>query len=97
MKTSWRTIQVFISAAYAGVFEVEIDTATRETRCNCPVYAKEGTCKHTRFVNRKSKFNDGAYAISIPTGVPEEAVEDAIDDPEKFRDLILKYSTIEVL
>ena len=95
--TSWRTIQVFISAGGAGVFEVEVDTDTKDLRCNCPVWSKDGSCKHTRFINQKGKHNRGSYFISIPTEVPEGELEEAFDDPKKFRDLIIKYNTIEVL
>ena len=97
MESPWRTIQVFISAQYAGVFEVEIDTDTKDTRCSCPVWQKRGSCKHTQFVNVKSRINSGRYEISIPDGVPEEDVAGALEDPKKFRALILKYSPIEVL
>jgi len=97
METTWRTIQMFISDQGAGVFEVEIDTETKDTRCTCPVWGKRGSCKHTQYVNVKSKINNGRYAISIPKGVSEEAVADAIEDPVKFRELVLKYSTIEVI
>jgi len=95
--TTWRTIQMFISAGGAGVFEVEVDTDTRDVRCNCPVWVKDGFCKHTRFVNQKGKTYRGNYLIHLPTEVPEEELEDAIEDPVKFRNLILKYSPIEVI
>jgi hypothetical protein len=97
MDTTWRTIQLFISPQGAGVFEVEIDTDSKDTRCTCPVWKKKGSCKHTQYVNIKSRVNNGHYAISVPKGVSEDEVTDAIDDPVRFRELILKYSTIEVI
>lgn len=97
MDSPWRTIQLFISSQYAGIFEVELDTKTKDIRCNCPVWIKNGSCKHTKFVNEKSKGHNGRYSISIPDTVDEDIVEEAINDPQKFRELILKYNTIEVL
>jgi hypothetical protein len=97
MESPWRTVQVFISAHGAGIFEVEIDTDTKETRCNCPVYNKRGTCKHTNFVNLKMKLNQGHYAILVPNEIPEDWALDANDDPSSFREFVLKYGKIEVL
>lgn len=97
MKSSWRTIQLFISSQAAGIFEVEVDTETKKTRCNCPVWRRTANCKHTNFVNTKMKSNQGHYAIRVPENVPEDLVEEAIDDPKAFRELILKYNKVEVL
>lgn len=97
MITPWRTVQVFLSAQGAGVFEVEIDTDTKETRCTCPVYNKRGSCKHIVFVNLKMRMNEGHYSISIPGDVPEEMAIEANEDPKKFREFVLKYATVEVL
>lgn len=94
----WRTIQVFLSAHAAGIFEVEAETNTKETRCNCPVFKKQDSCKHVIFVNRKMKYNNGNYAIQVPHEVSEEkAVEAALGDPKDFREFVLKYAKIEVL
>jgi hypothetical protein len=97
MASSWRTVQLFISSQAAGIFEVEVDTETRDTRCNCPVWKKTARCKHTNFVDGRMKLNRGHYAIRVPESVPENLVESAIDDPKAFRDLILKYNKVEVL
>ena len=97
MDSPWRTVQVFLSAQSAGVFEVEVDTDTKETRCSCPVYEKRGTCKHTNFVNVKMKMNKGHYSILVPNEIPEEMALEANDDPKKFREFVLKYAKIEVL
>ena len=97
MASSWRTIQMFISSQAAGIFEVEVDTETRDIRCNCPVWRKTASCKHTKFVNGKMRSHRGHYAIRVPESVPEDLVEEAIDDPLAFRELILKYNKVEVL
>lgn len=97
MITPWRTIQVFISSHAAGVFEVEVDTDTKDTRCNCPVWKKSATCKHTHFVKQKMRTNQGHYSIRIPEEIPDDLVQEAIDDPKAFRDLILKYNKVVVL
>lgn len=97
VSTPWRTVQQFISAANVGVFEVEIDTDSRETRCNCPMYDKKGTCKHCNFVNMKMKQNDGHYSIFVPNEVPEDLALEASDDPAKFREFVVNYGRIEVL
>jgi hypothetical protein len=97
MESPWRTVQVFLSAQNAGVFEVEVDTETKETRCSCPVFIKRDSCKHTTFVNMRMKLNKGHYSILVPNEVPEDMAIEANDDPEKFREFVLKYAKIEVL
>ena len=96
MSSSWRTVQQFISEQAIGIFEVDVNTDTRETRCNCPVWSKRGSCKHTQFVNFRIK-NTGQYSILIPSEVPEEMAEEANETPEKFREFVVKYAKIEVL
>ena len=97
MKSPWRTVQLFISAQAAGVFEVEVDTDTQKVRCNCPVWRKSASCKHANFVNNRMRFNDGQYAIMIPNEIPEELAVEANDDPKKFRDFVVKYAKVEVI
>lgn len=96
MESPWRIIQQFISEQAVGIFEVEVNTETRETRCNCPVYQKRDSCKHTQFVNFRIK-NTGHYSIMIPSEVPEEWATRASDDPTMFREFIVKYAKVEVL
>ena len=96
MNTEWMTVQQFISAQGAGIFEVEMSTDTKETRCNCPVFSKKATCKHTSFVDTKIKTT-GHYSISVPTSVPEEWALEASRDPKKFREFVVNYATVEVL
>lgn len=92
----WMTVQQFISAQGVGIFEVEMETDTKATRCNCPVYVKKTICKHTIFVNSKIKHS-GHYSISVPVSIPEEWAIEASQDPNKFRDFVVNYATIEVL
>ena len=96
VSSAWRTVQQFISAQGAGVFEVEVETDTKETRCTCPVYAKRDSCKHIQFVNDKIKYT-GHYSIMVPNEVPEEMALEANSDPDKFREFVVKYAKIEVL
>ena len=97
MDSDWRTVQLFISAQAAGVFEVEVDTETKRTRCNCPTWKKAALCKHTKFVSNKMLMNKGHYSIMVPDEISEQTVLDASKSPEKFREFVLKYAKIEVL
>jgi hypothetical protein len=97
VKTSWRTVQLFISAQAAGIFEVEVDTETKKLRCNCPKWKKTFNCKHVRFVEDRMYMNSGHYSILIPEEIPEELALDASDTAEKFREFVVKYAKIEVL
>ena len=97
MESPWRTVQLFISAQAAGIFEVEVDTKTQNTRCSCPVWRKQNTCKHVAFVYNRMVMNDGHYSIVIPDKIPEEEVIEVSDDPKKFRDFIINHAKIEVL
>jgi len=97
MKTSWRTVQLFISAQAAGIFEVEVDTQTKKLRCSCPKWKKQFNCKHTRFVEDRMYMNAGHYSILVPEEIPEELALEASDSAEKFREFVVKYAKIEVL
>lgn len=97
MASSWRTVQLFLSANAAGVFEVEVDTDSKETRCNCPVWKKAESCKHTSFVKTRMRQNQGHYSITVPSEVPEEYALEASDDPKKFREFVVKYAKVEVI
>lgn len=96
MSTQWRTVQQFISAQGVGIFEVELDTETKETRCNCPVWEKKKTCKHVAFVNHKIQTK-GHYSITVPIEIPEELAIEANESPESFREFVVNYAKIEVL
>ena len=94
MDNQWMTVQQFISVH--GVFEVDLDTDNKQVRCNCPVWVKKRSCKHSSFVEHKIK-SQGHYSISVPVGVPEEWAIEASEDPDKFREFVVNYATIEVL
>jgi hypothetical protein len=96
VSSAWRTVQQFISAQGAGIFEVEVETDTKDIRCTCPVFSKKGSCKHIQFVNDKIKYT-GHYSIMVPNEVPEEMALDANTDAAKFREFVVKYAKIEVL
>lgn len=97
VQTPWRTVQLFLSASAAGVFEVEVDTETKDLRCNCPKWKKFAKCKHTKFVIDRMNMNDGHYSILIPNEISEELALEVQDSPEKFREFVVKYAKIEVL
>lgn len=96
VSSAWRTVQQFISAQGMGIFEVEVETDTKETRCTCPVYGKRGFCKHIQFVKDKIKYT-GHYSIMVPNEIPEELALEANIDAEKFREFVVKYAKIEIL
>jgi hypothetical protein len=97
MKASWRTVQLFISSQGAGVFEVEVDTDSKDVRCNCPVFTKNTFCKHTSFVENKMRYNNGNYSILVPSEISEDIAIDASEDPAKFREFVVKYAKVEVI
>lgn len=91
----WRTVQVFLSPS--GVFEVEVNTDTRDIKCNCPNFDKRKTCAHEKFVDNRAKDNDGVYPVKISPKASEEEMLDAEESPEAFRTFILKYGKVEVI
>jgi hypothetical protein len=97
VQTSWRTVQLFISAQAAGIFEVEVDTETKKLRCSCPKWKKFFSCKHVRFVHDRMIVNGGHYSVLIPQEVSEDLAFEANDDAAKFREFVVKYAKIEVL
>jgi hypothetical protein len=97
MDTPWRTVQLFISAQAAGIFEVEVDTETKKTRCNCPVWRKTAACKHCSFVQNKMRYNNGNYSLLVPSGISEDLAVEASDDAQKFREFVVKYAKVEVI
>ena len=96
VSSEWMTVQQFISAQGMGIFEVELETASKDTRCNCPVWVKKQSCKHTYFVNSRMR-ETGHYSITVPSSVPEEWAEEASQDPAAFREFVVNYANIEVL
>ena len=96
VSSAWRTVQQFISAQGMGVFEVEVETDTKDIRCTCPVFEKRGSCKHIQFVNDKIKHT-GHYSIMVSNEIPETMAIEANVDAEKFREFVVKYAKIEIL
>lgn len=93
MATNWRTIQVFLSHRGVGVFEVEMTTDGKKTRCNCPTYKSRKACRHTAFV--ANEMRDGYYPIKVHPSSKEESFDPS--DPEQFRRFVLRYGKIEVV
>ena len=93
---SWRTVQLFLGDE--GVSEVLIDAANAfNAKCTCPSFSKFKKCKHTSFVLEKIEDNHGHYGVQIPDTVDDEEAFEALNDPESFRDFVIKYGKIEVL
>lgn len=97
MESPWRTVQLFISAQAAGIFEVEVDTETKKTRCSCPVWKKQASCKHVNFVTSRMRINNGHYSIMVPNEVSEDDIMRANNNPETFRNFVINHAKIEVL
>jgi hypothetical protein len=96
MDIDWRTLQLFLDDV--GVAEVEADADNYQTmKCSCPVFSRTKKCKHVRHVRKHMDEHDGTYSIQIPEDVPEEVVTAAMLTKESFRELIVKYSIIEVI
>jgi hypothetical protein len=94
---SWRTVQFFLESENAGVCEVESDRAGN-FRCDCSVFSKGGkSCRHVRLVRKRSEENNGPYPLQVSVKASAKEVEDAQNDPEKFRQFVIKYGRIEVL
>jgi hypothetical protein len=91
----WRTVQLFLTEDY--IAEVEVHSATKEIRCNCPVSKKRKSCSHIKYVKAEMKNSDGNYTIKIPTHVDEDLVEMALEDAEMFRQFIIDYGKVEVI
>jgi len=94
MKSELWTIQFFISQE--GVCEVKADFHDHnQMECTCSTWLDKKRCKHTRFIKRRIDENDGYFSIKL-----EAEAEDFIDEhggPEEFRNMLLKYATVEVL
>lgn len=96
MDITWRTVQLFLEEY--GVVEVEVDQDNaNKVRCTCPVFQKVAKCKHSKHVKQEMSENDGHYSIHIPIHVDEREAIDAMKNPEKFREFIIKYGKVEVL
>lgn len=98
MSKEWRTVQVFLSEK--GVHEVEIDVTNKiKIRCNCSSYKKFFPCAHANYVrNNLVDGEDGlSYSISVPVDVDDEEAFKALENPEKFREFVLKHGKVLVI
>jgi hypothetical protein len=95
--SNWRTVQVFLSPRNPAVYEVELNLDTGRPRCSCPTYRAKSGCRHTKAVQDRMQDSGGQYPIMINEGAEESALSDAIQDPTKFRDFIMRFGRVEVL
>lgn len=94
MKSQLWTIQFFISKD--GVCEVKADFHDHsQMECTCSAWSEKKRCKHTRFIKRHINENNGYFSIKLEAEA--ENFIDETDGPEAFRDMLLKYATVEVL
>ena len=110
MSSTWKTVQFFISPESFGIFEVEVDSETKDVRCNCNSYAVRTSCKHTRFVRRRMDSNQGHYTTKLSENSTAQTqaelakeinknIKNSSDNksPSISRDFILKFGKVEVL
>lgn len=93
----WRTVQVFLSPRNPAVYEVELNTNTAASRCSCPTYRAKDECRHTNAVRARMADAGGQYPILLNESAEHSALSDSLDDPEKFREFILRFGKVEVL
>jgi hypothetical protein len=97
--SDYKLIQVFLSQSSTnpgpGIFEVSGDDE-QNLRCTCPGFSVKGTCKHTKYVALAIVENDGVYPIEVSTKASLAETELARQDPDKFREFLLKYGKIKV-
>lgn len=92
----WRTIQFFLMPKGDGVCEVQSDPEGN-FRCDCQVFLSKKTCRHTRFVKKKSDSNNGLYPLQVSPRASSKEMAMAQKDLKKFRSFVLKYGKVEVL
>lgn len=92
---SWRTVQLFLTPS--GVFEVELNLESHDTRCNCRGWEQRGVCAHTDRVSSNTRENGGTYPIKISHRATEEDAEMAQLSKEAFREFVIKFGKIEVM
>ncbi|CAB4122152.1 hypothetical protein UFOVP27_76 [uncultured Caudovirales phage] len=88
----WMVTQIFLSET--GVHEVDVHHSSHKLRCNCIGYSTRGSCKHTRFVKEKMNKNGGVYPVEISNKIDRETSIAASQDPDVFRELLVKYGKI---
>ena len=111
MTTDWRTVQIFLvedgprkdlNESYLGTeiysCEVEVDSDNKtNVRCTCKGFENRSRCKHTIYVKNSMKENNGHFNLTIPEEVPNEEVEEALDNAELFRQFVINHTKIEFL
>lgn len=95
-ETRWRTIQFFLLPTGSGVCEVESDV-DGHFKCSCRTYDSRGACRHIRFVQNRSKSNNGVYPLKVSKRASSKEIATAQRDPKQFREFVIKYGKVEVL
>jgi len=96
MQIEWRTVQFFLEDDL--VCEVEVDSLERKkVRCNCPVFRKDGKCKHSKHVRLKMAEHDGHYPISVTSEGSLEMAQAAMSSAEEFREFLIHFAKTEVI
>ena len=92
----WRLVQVFLSPNRLGVYETEVRGDTGDTRCNCPTGNRGRTCRHAKLVRARMRSHGGRYPLRIHAH-GASALQEAIEEPARYRELVILHGYIEVL
>lgn len=92
----WRLVQVFLSPNRLGVYETEVRGDTGDVRCNCPTGNRGRTCRHAQLVRARMRSHGGRYPLRIHAQVAG-ALQEAIEEPARYRALVIRHGFIEVL
>jgi hypothetical protein len=98
--SDWRTIQVFLSPRHPAVYEVELNIVSGEPRCSCPTYRAKDECRHVKAIRDRMAESGGQYPIVLNERAEVGQMlfsETVVRDPEKFRDMVLRFGKVEVL
>lgn len=92
----WRILQVFLSPKRPAVYEVQMDSTTRDLRCTCPSNTGTRTCRHIKYVRSRMRANGGSYSLRVhATSIDEFKVAER--DVDTHRAFMLRHARIEVL
>ena len=97
--TSFYTVQFFLTpkdAPELGIFEVSINK-NKDLVCTCPGFISKSSCKHSLYVAKKIKGNNGEYPLEISKKATKDAIKEAHKDPAAFREFLLMHGKVEVL
>ena len=95
--SDWRTVQVFLSPRQPAVYEVELNIDDADARCSCPTFRARSVCRHTKAVKSRMRDSNGQYPILLHENAQTSELSDSLDDPEAFRDYVVRYGKVEVL